>query len=142
MKRLKGYIVSAITMYETRFDISEDQKNPEFFCEGLGSNVAIIVTNADLKGKSISIYCDGEMRINHNGEQISDYIELINNDIKTDDDLNELYDQNKVQMNPWFDLYDQDGEHLDIVLYDIYEAMDIAKNMLIDMQRKDYGERH
>ena len=128
MKLLKGYMVSAITMYETRFDISEDQKNPEFFCEGLGSNVAITVTNADLKGKSISIYCDGEMRINHNGEQISDYIELINNDIKTDDDLNELYDQNKVQMNPWFDLYD------------IYEAMETAKDILIKMQREEWNK--
>lgn len=129
-------------MYETKFDISEDQKNPEFFCEGLGSNLVITVTNADLKDKSISIYCDGEMRINHNGERISDYIELINNDIITDDDLNELYDQNKVQMNPWFDLYDQDGEHLDIVLYDIHDAMETAKNILIDMQRKNYERKH
>ena len=142
MKLLKGYIMSAITIFDTSFDISEEQKSPEFFCKGLGSNLVITVTNSDLKDKSINIYCDGEMRIHHNGEKISDFIELINNDIANDDDLNELYDQSKVQMNPWFDLYDQDGEHLDIVLYDIYEAMEIAKNMLIDMQREDYARKH
>ncbi len=124
------------------FNISEEQKNPEFFCEGLGSNLVITVTNADLKDKSINIYCDGEMRINHNGEIITDYIELINNDIIDDDDLNGLYDESKVQMNPWFDLYDQDGEHLDIVLYDIHDAMETAKNILIDIQRKDYDRKH
>ena len=134
--------MSAITMYETKFNISEEQKNPEFFCEGLGSNLVITVTNADLKDKSINIYCDGEMRINHNGEIITDYIELINNDIIDDDDLNGLYDESKVQMNPWFDLYDQDGEHLDIVLYDIYDAMETAKDMLIKMQREDYDRKH
>jgi hypothetical protein len=134
--------MSAITMYETKFNISEEQKNPEFFCEGLGSNLVITVTNADLKDKSINIYCDGEMRINHNGEIITDYIELINNDIIDDDDLNGLYDESKVQMNPWFDLYDQDGEHLDIVLYDIHDAMETAKNILIDMQREDYDRKH
>jgi hypothetical protein len=45
-------------------------------------------------------------------------------------------------MNPWFDLYDQDGEHLDMIFHDIYLAMEEAKNILFKMQRKEYDERN
>jgi hypothetical protein len=134
--------MSAITMYETKFDLGEDISSPEFYCEGQTSNLVMTVTNVDLKDKFIAIYCDGDMRLEHNGETITDCWELRNNDINNDSDLADVFDEveegSQVIMNPWFDLYDQDGNHLDMVFHDIYLAMEEAKTILFKIQKEQH----
>ena len=138
--------MSAITVYETKFDIGEDISSPEFYCEGQTSNLVMTVSNVDLKDKFIAIYCDGDMCIEYNGETIRDGWELRNNDITNDHDLADIFNEaeegSQVIMNPWFDLYDQDGNHLDMIFYDIYLAMDEAKRILYEMQKEDYDRKH
>jgi hypothetical protein len=134
--------MSAITVYETKFDLGEDISSPEFYCEGQTSNLVMTVTNADLKDKFIAIYCDGDMRLEYNGETITDCWELRNNDINNDSDLADVFDEveegSQVIMNPWFDLYDQDGNHLDMVFHDIYLAMEEAKTILFKIQKEQH----
>lgn len=146
MKRLKGYIVSAITKFETKFDFTEDTSSPEFYCLGQTSNLVMTVSNVDLKDKFIAIYCDGDMLFEYNGETIRDCYELVDSGITNDSDLSEIFDGtepgSQVIMNPWFDLYDQDGEHLDMIFHDIYLAMEEAKTILFKMQREEYDKLH
>ena len=140
MKLLKGYIVSAITKFETKFDFTEDTSSPEFYCKGQVSNLVMTVSNVDLKDKHIDIYCDGDMMLEYNGETIRNCYELVSSGIDNDSDLSDIFNESEpgsqVIMNPWFDLYDQDGQHLDLVSYDIYQSMEDAKNILIQMQRQ------
>lgn len=138
--------MSAITVYETKFDLGDDISSPEFYCEGQTSNLVVTVSNVDLKDKFIAIYCDGDMLLEYNGETITDCWELRNNDINNDSDLADIFDEveegSQVIMNPWFDLYDQDGEHLNMIFHDIYLAMEEAKNILFKMQKEEYDKLH
>jgi len=133
--------MSAITKFETDFDTTEDTSSPEFYCKGQVSNLVMTVSNVDLKDKHIDIYCDGDMMLEYNGETIRNCYELISSGIDNDSDLSDIFNESEpgsqVIMNPWFDLYDQDGQHLDLVSYDIYQSMEDAKNILIQMQRQE-----
>ena len=133
--------MSAITKFETDFDTTEDTSSPEFYCKGQVSNLVMTVSNVDLKDKHIDIYCDGDMTLEYNGETIRNCYELVSSGIDNDSDLSDIFNESEpgsqVIMNPWFDLYDQDGQHLDLVSYDIYQSMEDAKNILIQMQRQE-----
>lgn len=133
--------MSAITKFETDFDTTEDTSSPEFYCKGQVSNLVMTVSNVDLKDKHIDIYCDGDMMLEYNGETIRNCYELVSSGIDNDSDLSDIFNESEpgsqVIMNPWFDLYDQDGQHLDLVSYDIYQSMEDAKNILIQMQRQE-----
>ena len=133
--------MSAITKFETDFDTTEDTSSPEFYCKGQVSNLVMTVSNVDLKDKHIDIYCDGDMMLEYNGETIRNCYELVSSGIDNDSDLSDIFNESEpgsqVIMNPWFDLYDQDGQHLDVVSHDIYQAMEDAKNILIQMQRQE-----
>jgi hypothetical protein len=138
--------MSAITTFETKFDFTEDTSSPEFYCQGQTSNLVMTVSNVDLKDKFIAIYCDGDMLLEYNGETIRDCYELVDNGITNDSDLSDIFNESEpgsqVIMNPWFDLYDQDGEHLDMIFHDIYLAMEEAKTILFKMQREEYDKSH
>jgi hypothetical protein len=86
------------------------------------------------------------MLLEYNGETIRDCYELVDNGITSDSDLSDIFNESEpgsqVIMNPWFDLYDQDGNHLDMIFHDIYLAMEEAKTILFKMQRKEYDERN
>lgn len=133
--------MSAITKFETDFDTTEDTSSPEFYCKGQVSNLVMTVSNVDLKDKHIDIYCDGDMMLEYNGQTIRNCYELVSSGIDNDSDLSDIFNESEpgsqVIMNPWFDLYDQDGQHLDLVSYDIYQSMEDAKNILIQMQRQE-----
>jgi hypothetical protein len=135
-------MMSAITLFEEMYDTEEDAASPEFYCEGGVSNLVVIVSNADLKGKFIAIHCDGDMLIEYNGETITNCHQLRNSGITNDSDLSDIFDEVKpgsqVIMNPWFDFYDQDGNHLDMVFHDIHIAMEEAKNILYKIQKEQY----
>lgn len=110
-------------------DLSEEQTSPEFFCQGKTSSA---ICHVSINGcDPVTVFCDGDMRIIFQDEEISDCYELVDSGITNDSDLSNIFDGGtddcQVIMNPWFDIYDSEGEHLDIVSYDIYQAIEDAK---------------
>ena len=112
-------------------DLSEDQTSPEFFCQGKTSSA---VCHVSINGcDPVTIFCDGDMRLVLDEQDICDCYELIDAGVTTDADLYAVYDEDngsRIIMNPWFDIYDSNGEHLDIVGYDIYRSIEDAKKYL------------
>jgi hypothetical protein len=109
-------------------DLNEKQTSPEFFCINNTSNAVCHVSING--GDHVTIYCDGDMRIILDDQDIYDCYELIDAGITTDVDLMAVYDEDngsRIIMNPWFDIYDSNGEHLDIVGFDIYGSIEDAK---------------
>jgi len=110
-------------------DLWDTRTSPEFFCINNTSNAVCHVSING--GDHVNIYCDGDMRLVLDEQDICDCYELIDAGITTDADLIAIYDEfedgSRVIMNPWFDIYDSEGEHLDIVSYDIYQAIEDAK---------------
>jgi hypothetical protein len=110
-------------------DLWDTRTSPEFFCINNTSNAVCHVSING--GDHVTIYCDGDMRLVLDEQDICDCYELIDAGITTDADLIAIYDEfedgSRVIMNPWFDIYDSEGEHLDIVSYDIYQAIEDAK---------------
>jgi len=120
-------------------DLSEDQTSPEFFCQGKTSSA---VCHVSINGcDPVTIFCDGDMRLVLDEEDICDCYELIDAGITTDADLMAIYDEfddgSRVIMNPWFDIYDSEGEQLDIVSYDIYQAIEDAKIYIRERELKN-----
>jgi hypothetical protein len=87
---------------------------------------------------AVDVYCDGitDVRDRTNGERYRDGADLIRNGYDTDEKLNEATDSGDLEVvnNSWFDLY-CDGEHLDTVSHDIYDAIRDAITWL--QQEKD-----
>lgn len=97
---------------------------------------------------SLSIYCDGETRfhvpyLNEDGTFDPDNYEVIryadqweSRGIFTDKQLNEEIEKwykagyEIHQHNSWFDLYDEDGTHLDCVTHEIPDAVAQAQAVL------------
>jgi len=119
-------------------DLWDTRTSPEFFCINNTSNAVCHVSING--GDHVTIYCDGDMRLVLDEQDICDCYELIDAGITTDADLIAIYDEfedgSRVIMNPWFDIYDSEGEHLDIVSYDIYQAIEDAK---IYLRKKELG---
>lgn len=109
-------------------DLWDTRTSPEFFCLGLSNAVCHVSINGC---DPVTIYCDGDMRLLYNEDTITDCYELVDSGITNDTDLMAIFDEfedgSRVIMNPWFDIYDSEGEHLDIVSYDIYQAIEDAK---------------
>lgn len=120
-----------------------DQRQDIFYCEGYEhSPVCIIKGN----GKQVLISCDGEMRIIHkiNGDDyiITDYWDLIEAGIKTDEDVYKVLEDADWDCNPWFDAYDISmnyqpelgpdnmGIHLDMVSGDLDEIIGLVKRYI------------
>ncbi len=126
-RRMKMSEIIAIELLNGH-DLNEKQTSPEFFCLGLSNAVCHVSINGC---DPVTIYCDGDMRLIYNEDTITDCYELVDNGITTDSELADIFDEaedgSRVIMNPWFDIYDSEGEHLDIVSYDIYQAIEDAK---------------
>lgn len=79
---------------------------------------------------SAQIFCDGEMRLVSPDREIiiRDCWELAAQGFLSDDQLREAWEKNNwhLDMNPWFDFYSMDGEHLDLVCDDIDHAIATA----------------
>lgn len=90
------------------------------------------VAQVECDGFSVDIYCDGDMRAVYekDGQEISlrSATDIIGAGLDTDSALYEAQANGSLvwDMNPWFDCYTSDGEHLDIVCSDIQEAIDTA----------------
>jgi hypothetical protein len=107
----------------------DSQQSPEFYCEQGAHNLVCYVC---YKGFEVAIYCDGEMLIKTNDVTIKSVEDLVINGILSDDDLKTKIESDDWIMNCWFDIYDveQDNQHLDLVSYNINEAIEKAKEYL------------
>ncbi len=78
---------------------------------------------------AVDVYCDGitDVRDRTNDERYRDGSDLIRAGYDTDEKLNEATDSGDLDVvnNSWFDLY-CDGEHLDAVSHDIFDAVQSA----------------
>jgi hypothetical protein len=91
---------------------------------------------------SLGIYCDGEtlVKIPRSEEDLDDveYVryagEFESMGIRNDDDLakmNERWEHRDIWAhNSWFDLYTEEGEHIDYVTHEIPDAIDSARAVL------------
>lgn len=111
------------------FPIQHDRRSPEFYVDGSGHTLVASVSKGD---NEIHIYCDGEMRYElfHNPDTAPYATVRTAADWEGTKITNDFMLQNlsgtpdcELVNNPWFDLYDQDGEHLDFVGADIDEMI-------------------
>lgn len=76
------------------------------------------------------MFCDGEMRLASPDREIiiRDCWDLAASGFLSDEQLREALEKNNwyLDMNPWFDFYSMDGEHLDLVCDDIDHAIATA----------------
>jgi hypothetical protein len=86
------------------------------------------VAQVECDGFSVDIYCDGDMRAIY--ECPSEVVlrtpkDFIDHGLDTDEKLTRAVDEGTLvwDMNPWFDCYTSDGEHIDIVTHTIKDAI-------------------
>jgi len=101
-----------------------------FYCDGNSSRFVAGVKIAEF---SVDIYCDGitDVRDRTNGQRYTYGGDLIMHDYTTDELLNQATESGDLEIvnNSWFDLY-CDGEHLDTVTHDVWDAIRSAISWL------------
>jgi len=118
-------------------DAHPDRRDAVFYCDGGQDPVGSVRLTKDGETATVLIYCDGEMRAylpkedkvyKHSSEFVADGFD-------TDE---KLFSEDSFEwaMNPWFDLYTEEGEHLDVVRHDIFEAQSDAEEVLIENFQK------
>jgi hypothetical protein len=117
----------------------EGREDPCWYTFGHGHDLVVRVTRGD---RTIEIYSDGEMDVRvydkPNGstevgrirycEQFREY--GMNNDAE----VFEAHEAGRIEWvhNPWFDLYSEDGEHLDVVCHTVTDAIAKATEVIND----------
>lgn len=104
---------------------SQGRDGPEFYCEG-GSHTLVCSVQNTGTGASVEIFCDGEMRYSTEKDVARDSDRLIALGVTDDNKVNEGYEKDYFSMNPWFDAYTNEGEHLDCVTHSLNSALDFA----------------
>lgn len=136
----------------------QGRENADFYKFATNSDLVCQVAN---NYRTIYIYADGELRINVENETGSHtgVIRYSDDLIKwgiTNDTLleNNVYAWNAepllspygetvrftVDNNPWFDLYDSEGDHLDAVAFSLSEAIDHATQLLLLPEWQGYHD--
>jgi len=106
-KRVPKYRAKVPGVFQTDFDIRADKTTDYWFC--YGSNT--FVGTYTYRGKTLDIYCCGEMRMTHKGD-IWRYSDDINIRPKNDAKLAELIQSGQIQQldNCWFEVFYKDDE--------------------------------
>ncbi len=118
----------------------KDQSDPAFYCAGYGHSYVASITD-QTNGNIITIYCDGEMRINYedkNGDinRITHCGRLLDYGFHNDEDLKKINQEYWI-MNPWFDMYLGD-EWIDNVHFDVLkEGFPMARDILLRLREND-----
>jgi hypothetical protein len=104
-----------------------------FYCEGTGSAHVASVT---LNGRQVDIYCDGVMRVMSLNEPYERYNyngALVDAGFRNDEELFDAEKRREIEFlnNPWFDLYDYEGEHLDRIAHTYSDALQEAMELLL-----------
>lgn len=93
---------------------------------------------------SLNIYCDGETLVKIPYSDEEDHVEYVRYSdqfesmgIRNDEDLvkmNEKWAHRDIWVhNSWFDLYTEEGEHIDYVTHEIRDAIDSAHSVLLEV---------
>ena len=105
-----------------------------------GHDLVLWVTRGD---RTIGIYADGEMRVIVYddptdllaGQEVVRYSEdWAEHKINNDAEVFEACEAGRIEWanNPWFDLYSEDGEHLDVVCDTLTQAIESATKIIND----------
>ena len=127
-----------------KFDIEwlqgsdKEQRLDVFYCEGYGHSPVCIVKGNTVK---VLISCDGEMKAvltKDNGDEVyvTDFWDLVHNDIKTDKLLMESNKNIEWDLNPWFDAYDITSNYDPDIGHESYDNLDIVEGNLDDIIEK------
>lgn len=109
-----------------------DVVDAAFFCQGEGSTQVAIVTDGVT---DLSVYCDGTMEVRDfaTGAVYRTAGELLEAGFRTDYGLSEAERVGQIEFvyNPWFELYDRNGDSIDGSLAQTYDdAINFAKELL------------
>jgi len=131
---VKGRPASEYGFSVTGPSIDPRIEDAAFYCEGPGSaHVATVALN----GRQVDIYCDGTMRVMSLTEPYERYTyngALVDAGFRNDRELFEAEQRRDIEFinNPWFDLYDEEGEHLDRITHTYSDALSEAMFILLD----------
>jgi hypothetical protein len=114
-------------------DFHPTRQSAEFYCDG--DSHAWVGTVYDGE-RSLHIYCDGEMRLydaaaDSDGSRLWNSYELTSRGYDTDKKLDDAIDESRlvVHNNPWFSLYDDDHELVNLdVFHGVSDAIHGALN--------------
>jgi hypothetical protein len=111
----------AVKIVETYSRI--EKRQDAVFYQGHGK-----VAQVECDGFSVDVYCDGDMRAIYDCPSeviLRSAKDFIDYGLDTDLKLQKANEEGVLHwdMNPWFDCYTSDGEHLDIVCDTIEEAI-------------------
>lgn len=122
----------------------EEGRNDAVWYYGCNYMATAFLTT-DTEELSLNIYCDGEtlVKIPYNEDDF-DNVEYVRYSgdfesmgIHNDEDLakmNERWANRDIWVfNSWFDLYTEDGEHIDYVTHEIPDAIDSARATLLEV---------
>jgi len=87
------------------------------------------VADVEIDGYRVAIFCDGDMRaIYKENNVLRTSKDFIDYGLDTDEKLYKAQEEGFLvwDMNPWFDCYTPEGEHLDMVTSTIDEAIEGA----------------
>lgn len=131
---VNGRPASEYGFFVTGPDIDPLIEDAAFYCEGTGS---AHVADVSLGDRQVSIYCDGTMRVMSLSEPYERYNyngALIDAGFRNDAELFEAEQRRDIEFinNPWFDLYDEEGEHLDRITHTYSDALNEAMFILLD----------
>jgi hypothetical protein len=117
--------------------IHPERTDAVFFCDNGAAPVGSVKLTKDGETATVLIYCDGEMRayLPRTDTTYRDSIQFIEHGFDTD---MKLFSEKEFEwdMNPWFDLYTPEGDHLDLVRHNIFEAQADAEEVLTDHFQK------
>ena len=116
-------------------DNEPEQRTDIFYCEGYHHSPVCIITGNERK---VLISCDGEMTIRYtipglDEEVIKDFWDLIENDIKTDNDIWKLENNATYDDEPWFAAYDITNSYDEVAGHETYDDIGIIEGNLDKM---------
>jgi hypothetical protein len=107
---------------------------------GHGHDLVVQVTRGE---RTVTVHADGEMRVVVYddptdllaGQEIIRYAEdWAQHKINNDAEVFQASEAGRIEWvnNPWFDLYSEDGDHLDVVCHTLTEAIEKATKIIND----------
>lgn len=91
------------------------------------------VVRVEYNDRVVTVCADGEMRYEDPKGRVRTVTpdDLLMAGLSNDEDIEKAHAKTLFLNNPWFDLYDGDGEWLDYVTFDLDEAVKAAKEIVL-----------
>jgi len=111
-----------------------DRTDAVFYHDYVGGHIGSVTLQHNGEVQTIEIYCEGDIEaVNTDTAKIyqSSY-DFFEDGYDTDEKLFSSPDNSDWDENPWFDLYSEDGEHLDCVSHNFLKAQNFAEQLLVE----------